>query len=388
MFNRKPHIDDMDAWVEERLSDYLDGTLSPQDRATVEAHLKTSERARASLESLRWTVQLLHQTPAPALPRQFTLPVNQRVPARSAAPWMVWSLRGVAVAATAAFVVLFVATLIRQPAPGDVAMMQQAPAAAPSVMIALAPSPIPTFSAAGAVQENAADANAALTPVMITVEPPAPTTEIMPVTVVPPQANAKTKPTEAANAAQDSAPAAPTQDASSSKLPAQSSAPQASPTPAAAIANAPAGTAPELATVQATATDETATQRTFGIQSIEGRVATQMLQVHSGPSHDYRVIGELKRGQRILVVGRNEAMDWLMIQYMENQTAVEGWVEARFLKLTGTPEALPIVPPPDGNAPEQPTPTTDDKGPQTVVPTETSAPATTAEPEATPTVQG
>ena len=387
MFNRKPQIDDMDAWVEERLSDYLDGTLSPQDRATVEAHLKTSERARASLDALRWTVQLLHQTPAPALPRQFTLPVNQRVPARSAPPWMVWSLRGVAVAATAAFVVLLAATLMRQPPSGDVAMMQQAPAAAPSVMVAMGPSPIPTFSAAGGAQENAADANVPLTPIMITVEPPAPTTEIMPVTVVPPQANAKTKPTEATNVAQDSAPAASTQASSSNKLPAQSSIPQPSPTAAAAIANAPAGTAPELATAEPTATDEAATQRTFGIQSIEGRVATQLLQVHQAPLSDSKVIGELKRGERILVVGRSEALDWLVIQYTQNETAAEGWVEARFLKLNQTPETLPIVLPPDGNAPTQPTLTTDDTAPQTPVGPETSEPKT-AEPEATPTVQG
>lgn len=76
----KNQIHDMDAWVEERLSDYLDGTLSPQDRAKVEAHLQISERERASLESLRWTVNLLKQTPAPTLPRQFTLPVTQRAP--------------------------------------------------------------------------------------------------------------------------------------------------------------------------------------------------------------------------------------------------------------------------------------------------------------------
>ncbi|MCI0478460.1 MAG: zf-HC2 domain-containing protein, partial [Anaerolineales bacterium] len=89
MFNRKQQISDMDAWVEERLSEYLDGTLSPQERASVEAHLKASARARASLESLRWTVNLVKQSPAPALPRQFTLPVTHRAPARGAPAWMV-----------------------------------------------------------------------------------------------------------------------------------------------------------------------------------------------------------------------------------------------------------------------------------------------------------
>src|SRR5581483_4859526 len=76
MPKRNYTIPDMDAFVEERLSDYLDGQLSSEERALVEAHLQKSERARASLESLRWTVNLIKQTPAPALP-----PVAPPVPA-------------------------------------------------------------------------------------------------------------------------------------------------------------------------------------------------------------------------------------------------------------------------------------------------------------------
>ena len=73
----------MDAYVEERLSDYLDGTLSDQERQIVEAQLAASERARVSYESLRYTVNLLKQTPAPVLPRQFTLPVTSLAPANN-----------------------------------------------------------------------------------------------------------------------------------------------------------------------------------------------------------------------------------------------------------------------------------------------------------------
>lgn len=62
-------------WVEERLSEYVDNRLSPRERATIEQHLADCATCRASLESLRWTIALVKQVPAPALPRSFTLPV-------------------------------------------------------------------------------------------------------------------------------------------------------------------------------------------------------------------------------------------------------------------------------------------------------------------------
>lgn len=62
-------------WVEERLSEYVDNRLSPRERVTVEQHLADCAMCRASLESLRWTIALVKQVPAPALPRSFTLPM-------------------------------------------------------------------------------------------------------------------------------------------------------------------------------------------------------------------------------------------------------------------------------------------------------------------------
>jgi len=70
------------AWVEERLSAYIDNQLTPLEQAHLERHLRGCSRCQASLASLRWTVSLVKQAPAPALPRQFTLPVP--VPARRA----------------------------------------------------------------------------------------------------------------------------------------------------------------------------------------------------------------------------------------------------------------------------------------------------------------
>ena len=63
------------AWVEERLSAFVDNQLEPSERAQLERHLRGCDQCQISLASLRWTVSLLKQAPAPALPRQFTLPV-------------------------------------------------------------------------------------------------------------------------------------------------------------------------------------------------------------------------------------------------------------------------------------------------------------------------
>ncbi|MCI0475307.1 MAG: zf-HC2 domain-containing protein, partial [Anaerolineales bacterium] len=72
------------AWIEERLSEYLDNRLAANARARVETHLRECADCRASLESLRWTTALVKHAPAPALPRAFTLPVPAPRAQRSA----------------------------------------------------------------------------------------------------------------------------------------------------------------------------------------------------------------------------------------------------------------------------------------------------------------
>lgn len=342
MFKRKPQISDMDAWVEERLSEYLDGTLSPQERASVEAHLKQSARARASLESLRWTVNLVKQTPAPALPRQFTLPVTQRAPARGAPAWLVWSLRGVAVAATAAFVILLTATLLRQNVSNQSALSQSAAPAAPSAMVALAPTLAPTVAAEEPVLGNAEDANATPSPMMVTVPPPAPTSEMMPVTVVPPtNTKALLLPTPTTDELKDTVPAAAPQPEQPT---AAAAAQKAQPTSAPASASGAAGAAPELSVTQPAPTSDGLTQRTLEFKPIDGVVTTANLQVREGPGVDYRAIGGLKRGERILVLARNADGTWLMIRYDKKVPNGVGWVSALFVRLTASSDALPILP--------------------------------------------
>ncbi len=76
MFDRK--IADRHVWVEERLSAYMDDRLAPDEHTQVQNHLRDCARCQANLESLRWTVSLLRQAPAPALARSFTLPVTRK----------------------------------------------------------------------------------------------------------------------------------------------------------------------------------------------------------------------------------------------------------------------------------------------------------------------
>src|SRR5581483_3102442 len=198
MPKRNYTIPDMDAFVEERLSDYLDGQLSSEERALVEAHLQKSERARASLESLRWTVNLIKQTPAPALPRQFTLPATSRAPQPVMSGWFVLGLRGIAVAATLALV-FFLAANLRQNNAIDTALAPAAPpvpAAAQPSQVALAPTPMATF----ATQQESSGAPApTAAPFMITLtpQPTVQSLQVIPITVTPEPTQVPAQPTEA-----------------------------------------------------------------------------------------------------------------------------------------------------------------------------------------------
>ncbi len=56
------------------LSPFVDGELTPQERAAVERHLARCQECARELESLRWTVSLLRQVPAARVPRSFAVP--------------------------------------------------------------------------------------------------------------------------------------------------------------------------------------------------------------------------------------------------------------------------------------------------------------------------
>jgi len=62
---------------QEDLSAFLDGQLTPSDRARVQRHLKECADCRADLDALRHTVSLLRAVPALKPPRSFVLPVTE-----------------------------------------------------------------------------------------------------------------------------------------------------------------------------------------------------------------------------------------------------------------------------------------------------------------------
>ncbi len=69
-------------YVEERLSAYLDGELTPQERGIVERHLATCQDCHWNLDTLRQTVRWVQELPSVPVPRVFTIPVSAQ-PARA-----------------------------------------------------------------------------------------------------------------------------------------------------------------------------------------------------------------------------------------------------------------------------------------------------------------
>jgi hypothetical protein len=78
-------------YVEERLSAYVDGEVSSRERRRIESHLAGCEACRAELRALRWTVDLLRQTPPVKAPRRFVVREADvaKAPARARAPLQV-----------------------------------------------------------------------------------------------------------------------------------------------------------------------------------------------------------------------------------------------------------------------------------------------------------
>jgi hypothetical protein len=59
----------------------------------------------------------------------------------------------------------------------------------------------------------------------------------------------------------------------------------------------------------------------------EATVATKVLNVRSGPGANYSRVGQAKEGERLKVVGRTEASNWLKIMTSDGK---EGWVSTEF----------------------------------------------------------
>lgn len=156
------------------LSAYLDGALSSEDRAALEARLETDAALRDELETLRATVGLLRGLPTLQAPRSFTLTREQARRERGArvTGYIVHSAAFRALSAAAVALIVFGAALLTlssyaSPVP---AALQSAPAstlaiaAQPTVAAPASPSPAPTLlpplAASADNLQNGADAAA------------------------------------------------------------------------------------------------------------------------------------------------------------------------------------------------------------------------------------
>jgi uncharacterized protein YraI len=107
----------------------------------------------------------------------------------------------------------------------------------------------------------------------------------------------------------------------------------------------------------------------------EATVATKVLNVRSGPGTNYGKVRQVKEGEKLKVVGRTEASDWLRIVTSDGQ---EGWVAAELVTVNTDlgPVAVAQAPPAPTPVPVPPTPT-----PEPPAPTSPPQPTATPKPE-------
>jgi hypothetical protein len=113
-------------WVEERLSAYLDGELTPQERNAVEHHLARCQDCQWNLKTLRQTVRWTKELPTVPVPRVFTIPAPAQ-PARARQRRRGFALLQGATALVALLLVFAVA--------GDFALTGLAPSRAPQPQV-------------------------------------------------------------------------------------------------------------------------------------------------------------------------------------------------------------------------------------------------------------
>jgi len=88
----------------------------------------------------------------------------------------------------------------------------------------------------------------------------------------------------------------------------------------------------------------------------EAIVATEALNVRSGPGVNYDKLRQVKEGEKLKIIGRTEASDWLKIVTSDGQ---EGWVAAKFVTVNTNLGRVVVAqaPPTPTPVPATPTPT-------------------------------
>jgi hypothetical protein len=161
------------AWVEERLSEYIDNRLAALERARLERHLRDCARCQSRLASLRWTISLVKQAPSPALPRQFTFAIPAQTKRASTFNLTFGFARFATIVATLLLFAVVGVDVIAQfggaAAPKPAMAPGASEALAAPTAIALAPQATPTQEKRADAQMNAKES------ALPTSAPPAPT---------------------------------------------------------------------------------------------------------------------------------------------------------------------------------------------------------------------
>jgi uncharacterized protein YgiM (DUF1202 family) len=96
---------------------------------------------------------------------------------------------------------------------------------------------------------------------------------------------------------------------------------------------------------------------TFGTTVSNGVVSATYLNVRSGPSAGFGVVGTLGNREAVTLIGRTDDSQWLHVRL---SNGVEGWVNANFiianirvftLPITGNTSGIPSAPPPINASP-------------------------------------
>lgn len=186
-------------WAEERLSEYLDNRLAANEHTRLEQHLRECAACRASLESLRWTIALLRQAPAPVSTRAFTLPVPAPRATRHAFAFG-FAQFGAALATVLLLAVIGVDVIMQWSGMGAPLAMPAKEFSEPALEIAAAPTmPVPDPAD---VLVPTPSARPPSVPLLEATKPAEPTKAPLP-TIAPAAAAMRTSPTPDAKSAND-----------------------------------------------------------------------------------------------------------------------------------------------------------------------------------------
>jgi uncharacterized protein YraI len=137
---------------------------------------------------------------------------------------------------------------------------------------------------------------------------------------------------------------APTNTATPAATATATSTPTAAATAAATMTATPAVTATSAATATPAATGTLTS--TAGGEAALGTATVRTssgvrLRVRSGPGSDYPIVARLSNGQKVTLLGRNAAGNWLLVA-LPGQTGPYGWVSASYLTTSAQIAELPV----------------------------------------------